>query len=393
MRAVVVVCAFAFCISIVNAVEFVTTVHVGSFAGGETAAWYDGWVRSVISHSSENFEFKTKTIGGISQNAAYMTASLYAEAGIPECKLGFKTTLHAGDETGGFGKYGYPPLKELPTLFFLDDFAYRDKFTITKNSEGVKEFVPVTTAYTNIQLQKLRVRGRTMFADPENNYPADAIHDLQWFRDYTFEMTYGDDAWSAGVLFLKGPVLDYCFKNIDRDLDGDGSALNDKYKDTLVYGLSYGKTFVNIAFYDLMDRYYYTAVRTNVTLGSNEYALSAELNELNKVASLFVTQNYQRDVYGSVNYKNDDHDWFLAVADTEKFGDWSFTAMLCYRDVYSEGVYYDGIVGSLTADYTTNIGVFSCTIGTTRFTTVWDAWQIFPKEPNFVAAVSYEYTF
>lgn len=392
MRSVVLL-LFVGIVAPLYALEHTTTMHIGGFTGGEASAWYDGWMRSVLFSTSENFEFKTKTIGGFSNDSAYATLSLYAEAGIPEFMAGFKTTFHIGDETGGFGKYGYPPMKELPALFFLDDFAYRDRFTITKNSEGVKEFVPVSTAYVNIQIQKFRFRTRTMYANPKNEYPADAIHNLQWFRDFTLETTYGDDVWSGGVLFLKGSVLDYCFKNIDRDLDGDGLTLDDKYKDTIVYGVSYKRTSANVAFYDTMGKYYYTSLRTTVPIGAHEYSLSAEVNELNRTTSVFLTQDYRRDVYGNVSYKNDDIDWFFAVADTEKVGAWSFTGMLCYRNVFSEGEYYDGTVGSLTALYSTSFGAFSCTVGTTRFTTVWDAWQIYPKTPKAVIAVSYECTF
>ena len=375
------------------AFEIHNTLHIGGFASVSESGWYDGWGRTILFHTTDGFEFKTKVIGGFSDNSAYAVASFYAEAGVTECMFGLKTTLHAGEETGGFGKFGYPPLKELPELFFLDDFAYRDRFTVTKNSEGVKEFVSISTAYFNADVHNVRFRGRTMFAEPENIYPNDAIHDLQWFRDFTLELSYGSELLSGGVMFLKGPVLDYCFKNIDRDLDGDGTTLNDKYKDTLVFGLLYGKVQLNTAFYDYMNRYYYSAVRITVPMGGHEYSVYAEVNDLNKVTSVFLTQDYRRDLYGSMNYKNDDNDLFLAAADTEVFGRLSLIGMICYRDVYSEDLYYEGVVGSLTAAYATEIGIFSCTIGTTHFTTVWDAWQIFPEDPSLIAALSWEYDF
>ena len=374
-------------------VDIQNRLHAGGYSEFDRYGWYDAWIQTTATYESDHFGFKNKLIGGFSQDVTYAATTFFIEAGIPEIKFGFKTTLQLGDETGGAGKYGYPPLKELPTIFFLEDFAYRDRFTILQNGDGVNELVPISTMYMNMQVGKLCFRTRTVHADPENRYAADVIRKLEWFKDFTFETVYGTEDISGGIYFMTGSVLDYTFKNIDRDLNEDGFVTDDKYKDTLVLGGMYKKLVVNAALYNY-NQYYYSALRYTISQGGHDYSVYAEANTLNNVATLFLTQDYRRDLYGSVNYKRDDDtDWFFAAADTETIGDLSLTALVCYRKILSEDILYEGFVGSITGHYTTKIGIFTLSAGSTQFSTVWEAWQVFPNNSGLVVSAAYEIDF
>ncbi|HMA68859.1 MAG TPA: hypothetical protein VKN74_03230 [Candidatus Mcinerneyibacterium sp.] len=363
--------------------ENLSRVEFDYYYNSDQSNFYDGYFKNDFLYKDNYLEIKNRTFLGSTEENFYFLDSAYGEFYIKNLMVGAKGTYNSSDDVGSLDKYSFPLLKKDKNIFILDSLSYRDFFTVKDNAYELYEYIPINSIYGSFEFYNFKLSGETFNATPENLDEDENLKELEFFEDFNLSLVYEYGEVKNGLFYCSGSLGDYYYKKVEEDLNGNGNYFDDKYKDILIYALGIEDFHLNFGLYNY-EQFHFITSRYKFKRDEDEYYIYLDSNFLNDTLSFYFTYNYDIQTYLHYSYKQEEKDYFLAMAKLFRIDPLKFNLMAGFRDIYDNNKNYRGGYYNLKITYPHKIADFYLSIGNTMFNNLWNSWYIYPENDNFV---------